>query len=331
MSQEPPRVWAILGRKRGDNNQVLALANALGIPFETRQLNYNRLRKLPKRLLGKNLASVLPDARKLLQPPWPDLVIAIGHHSIPVVRWIRRKSGGRAKLVRIGNPRMDPSEFDLIITTPQYPVPDAPQVMRLALPIGTASQPLQMSEEERAWLEALPRPHRLMVIGGPTKMWAVTPEDVAAAARRLLERSENDGGTVIGVGSPRTEAAVSNAVEQALAGRHRFVRGNLPGYRTLLYDADEIHVTADSVSMISEAIYTGKPVGLIPIVPSAFGRLRLRAADLGLVPAPPRDLRKVWQVLKAERLVGSIDEPVAGSATDPVGRAAEAVLRLLGC
>src|SRR5215211_8882518 len=137
MSEEPPRIWAILGRKRGDNNQVLALANALGIPFETRQLNYNRLRKLPKRLLGKNLASVLPEARKLLQPPWPDLAIAIGHHSIPVVRWIRRQSGGRTKLVRIGNPRMDPSEFDLIITTPQYPVPDAPQVMRLALPIGT--------------------------------------------------------------------------------------------------------------------------------------------------------------------------------------------------
>src|SRR5215212_7677992 len=145
MSEEPPRIWAILGRKRGDNNQVLALANALGIPFETRQLSYNLLRKLPKRLLGKNLASVHPEARELLLPPWPDLVIGVGHRSIPVVRWIRRQSGGRTKLVHIGNPRISPSEFDVVITTPQYRVPNAPQVMRLLLPIGSASQPLQIS------------------------------------------------------------------------------------------------------------------------------------------------------------------------------------------
>jgi hypothetical protein len=30
-----PRIWALLGAHAGDNNQVLALAEELGLPFET--------------------------------------------------------------------------------------------------------------------------------------------------------------------------------------------------------------------------------------------------------------------------------------------------------
>ena len=37
------RVWALLGPHRGDNNQVLALAEALGLPFEEKWLRYNQL------------------------------------------------------------------------------------------------------------------------------------------------------------------------------------------------------------------------------------------------------------------------------------------------
>ena len=43
---EPLRIWALLGPHRGDNNQVLALAEALGMPFEEKWLHYNQLRRL---------------------------------------------------------------------------------------------------------------------------------------------------------------------------------------------------------------------------------------------------------------------------------------------
>ena len=42
----------------GDNNQVLALAESLGLPFETRTLDYNLLRKLGPRRLGTSLLSL---------------------------------------------------------------------------------------------------------------------------------------------------------------------------------------------------------------------------------------------------------------------------------
>ena len=39
------RIWALLGHRRGDNNQVLALSEELGLPFEPVRVKwFNRLR-----------------------------------------------------------------------------------------------------------------------------------------------------------------------------------------------------------------------------------------------------------------------------------------------
>ena len=52
-----PRIWAILGPHRGDNNQVLALAAELGLAFEEKKLKYNQLRRIPPVLLGPTFRS----------------------------------------------------------------------------------------------------------------------------------------------------------------------------------------------------------------------------------------------------------------------------------
>jgi len=180
MSQGEPRIWVLLGHRRGDNNQLLALAHALHLPFETRSLRYNLLRKVPKQVLGRQLVSVLPETRKWLEPPWPDLVLGIGHRSVPVARRIRIASGGRTKLVQLGNPRVHPRNFDLVITTPQYGVQEYRNVVRLPLAMDSPHAPNVLTDDERAFLDALPRPHRLLVLGGPNKHWFVAPDDVAA-------------------------------------------------------------------------------------------------------------------------------------------------------
>jgi hypothetical protein len=66
-------VWALLGPHRGDNNQILALANALGLPFEEKILNCDKLIALAealswpyktKRLTGKPVG-MIPIRRSL--------------------------------------------------------------------------------------------------------------------------------------------------------------------------------------------------------------------------------------------------------------------------
>src|SRR5205809_4428243 len=100
--QSKARVWALLGPHRGDNNQVLALAEALGLPFEEKTLSYNQLRRVPPRWLGATFASVVADARSQIEGEPPDLTISTGLRSVPVVRELKRRSAGRTRTVHLG-------------------------------------------------------------------------------------------------------------------------------------------------------------------------------------------------------------------------------------
>ena len=58
-----PRTWLLMGRKVGDNAQLLALAEALGWPFEEKRFVYRSTELLNNRLLGPNLTASCRRAR----------------------------------------------------------------------------------------------------------------------------------------------------------------------------------------------------------------------------------------------------------------------------
>lgn len=320
-------VWVLLGKRKGDNAQVLALADALGLPYRTIQLRYNPLRLVPPALLGASTISLKSESQSELHAPWPELVLGIGYRSVPPALAIRALSGGKSRLVRLGNPRIEPSKFDLVITTPQYAVPEAPNVVRLPVAI-TAGEQDEPNEAELKWLAALKRPHRLLIVGGPTFMWTLRSADVARAGEELCERLD---GSVIAISSPRTPAAVKASVQSVLQGKKQpFVDGGLPRYRVLLNDADEIYVTGDSVSMVSEAIATRRPVGLIPPVKTLVGKLLYSFAKLTGTRVPVRDLERFRNELGRRKLVGSLASPFAAEEIpNPIKTATEAVRTLL--
>src|SRR5438874_8471447 len=194
------RVWALLGPHRGDNNQVLALAEALGLPFEQKTLGYNALRRVPPGLLGATFASVDAGSRAMLEGEPPDLTISTGLRSVPVVRELRRRSGGRTRLVHLGYPRVSPRHFHLVVPTPEYPVPDAPNVFRIPFAL-TPHRARAIEQSDRDLLNAYPQPRRLLLIGGPTLYWELPIEPMKAAVRELLEAAEESGGSVLAWGS----------------------------------------------------------------------------------------------------------------------------------
>ncbi len=323
-----PRIWALLGEKVGDNNQLLALAEGLGLPFETRPMRYNLGRAVPPRYLGATLATLLPASRRWLRPPWPDLVLAIGRRSVPVARWIRNQSGGRARLVLVGHPRVDPEHFDLVLTTRQYPVPRKGNVTVLPMAMSRLREPGPATKEERSWLENLPRPHLLLALGGPTKYWDIDIGHITRDAGKLLDRASRLNGTLIAVRSRRTPPAGLDALATVLGDSAPIVDGSMPRFPLLMADADEIFVTADSVSMLSEAIQTGKPVGLVQITLSPRGRRMI--GPEGVKPSGRRDLRRVWESLQEQGLVGTVENPVSGKPQDSaLNQAVAAVERLL--
>lgn len=256
-------VWVLLGDKAGDNAQAVALAQALGLPFETRTIRYNALRLLWNGWLGSGLTSVSASRSEAIEPPWPDLVIAVGRRSVPVARFIRRASGDRTKLVQIGRPRAPARFFDLVLTTPQYRFARAANVIEMPLPFGMGAGPAATDAGgDESDLAALPRPRLAVLVGGPSGYYRMDAAAAAGLKRRVEALARRLGGSLLLVTSRRTPDAAAALLTEGwtVPGRFsRFGTGDNP-YRRFLAAADAVVVTADSASMIADGLGTGKPV-----------------------------------------------------------------------
>lgn len=322
-------VWVLLGAHKGDNSQVLALAEGLGLPFRVIDLRYKWFAHVPAVWRSVSIAQLENESRFEITPPWPSLVLGIGQRSVPVARFIQQASGGCTKIVRLGDPMISPRYFDLVITTTQYAVRDADNVLRLPITISNHDK-VRPDGFEEPWLQSFAHPRRLLVIGGKTSLWRFDPEVITDSAARLLRRAVNEGGSVIAVTSPRTSPALLEAARTAL-GERAVVSGSFPRYGALLHGADEIHVTGDSVSMLSDAVAAGKPVGLIPLKPDGLATFLRILGEIRGRPFRMRRLDQFWNDLRAAGLVGTLEEPRCGRlASCPMDTAVAAIRALLG-
>jgi hypothetical protein len=134
---------------------------------------------------------------------------------------------------------------------------------------------------------------------------------------------------VIAAVSARTRPETRDLLDSLLTEPHEASVETFPTFATLLAQSDEIHVTADSVSMLSEAVLSGKPVGMIPIRRSFKGLLNhwLWERPFGRASLP--NFENFWKLLHDRRLVGTVELPVASQVCDTVDRAASAVRQLM--
>jgi len=313
-----------MGTRAGDNNQLLALADALGWPFIEKPIAYNRARHLP--FLRKGLTIVAKESRFLIEPPWPDLVIGVGYGSVPVARYIREQTNGRARLVHIGNPRDPLLDFDLQTTTPQYSR-EAPNLLELPFPIGNPARNARASNHELDWLNSFPRPRRFIAVGGPARFWELDNEALANAISTL--RHKTPAGSLIAAVSARTRPQTRQMLTTLLTASQEAVIDTFPRFGTMLAECDEVYVTADSVSMISEAVLSGKPTGLIPIRRSFRGVLSLWLYELPFGRRAFPNFAKFWNLLQRDGLVGTVDRPLSSEVADTIAVAADAVRKIM--
>ena len=290
-SPSAPRTWLVLGEKAGDNAQVLAIADALPWPCETRRIAMQERWRFGKPRVRPSIDHVDLARSDVLAPPWPDLVITIGRRLSSVALWIEEQSRGATRLVLIGWPRRLASRFDLIVASAQYRVHDAPNVLRLGLPLMRVDR-AALATASAAWaprLAALPRPITAVLVGGPTKPVRFDADE----ARRLVAHAAAvaEHGTLYVTTSRRTPPALVEAIASSLPPGALLFRWQPDAtdnpYMGLLAHADRFVVTSDSVTMMVEVARLGRPLA-IHVLPPARGRLLRRFAsrrDLDAVPA----------------------------------------------
>jgi uncharacterized protein len=298
-----PLIWLVIGDKLGDNAQAKIIADSLALPYEVKHL-----RPLPAFETGKPHFRVSLEHLDLqrsdsLSPPWPDLVITIGRRHSMAALWIKRQSPA-TRLVLIGRPRRWIDRFDLVITLPQYSLPDLPNVMRLSLPLmRTDTEAVKTAA--RSWearLQALPRPLIAVLIGGATRPFRFNARTTAKLLRQCGALQSRLGGTLYFSTSRRTSAEIVNALKKQLpAGAQLFewqAGSSDNPYLALLGLADCFVVTGDSVSMMIEVADCGKPLAIFSLPSGWYSRLwqgitrRLHAP-----PGAGRDNNRLYRAL----------------------------------
>lgn len=267
-------IWAISDGRVGMVNQALGLAEAVA------DLG-NALADGPAwRIVEKTVAPVLPwsllpagiwppgvagtgRGGDRLEPPWPVVAIGCGRHAVGPVLHVKRRSWGRTFIVQAQHPRTAAGRFDLIVSQSH----DQLGGRNVLTILGSTNRVTEARLREAGARFAgrfadLPRPLVAVMIGGTNSCYRITPAVARRLADELRRLLDETGGSLLVTTSRRTGAENEATLRAALSGPSvRFWSGEGENpYFAYLALADAIIVTSDSVNMVSEACFTGKPV-----------------------------------------------------------------------
>jgi len=247
-------------------SQCLGLAEALGVTPIVKRVTLRTPWRQLSPYLRIGLSHAYSEGSDALAPPWPDILIATGRHSVPASLYVRRESrrAGKPTLtVQIQNPVIAPSHFDLVVT-PLHDRLSGPNVIST---IGALHRvtPERLAADAAAFapqVAHLPRPYVGVLIGGANAAFRFVPEEMRAFAGALRDLAKAENVSLLVTPSRRTGDENVAILRSELSDVPAFVwdgSGANP-YYGILGLADHLIVTCDSVNMISEACATGRPV-----------------------------------------------------------------------
>ena len=248
-------------------SQALGLAQATGFRLIEKTLDIRRPWNVLPPQLWPLSRYVVVGGGTLLGPPWPSVVIGCGRNTVIPALAIRRASGGRTVLAQVQDPRLGRAEFDLLIV----PEHDRLRGRQVFVSRGAMHRvtPARLAAERQRFpsLAGMRRPILGVLLGGSNKAYRLTSLRLAAIAESIAEILRKSGGSALITPSRRTGDEGRRLIQQRLAGLPATIwdgTGDNP-YFAYLALADTFLVTADSVSMISEAAATGKPVHIFDL------------------------------------------------------------------
>ncbi len=295
-TSERPRVWLVIGEKRGDNAQIMNLAEAVGWDCEVKNIFVKPQWAIKKPKVRPTLDHVDLARSDSLEAPWPDLVITAGRRLSCVGFWIKRASAGKARFVMVGKPRRLLDSVDLIVAASHYALKPGPNVARHDLPLMHADQ-RKLESAAALWQSRLaenPRPLTALMVGGPTGGLRFDLETARDLFEKTIESVEESGGSLYITTSRRTPPDVAEMLRRECPESARLFEFDSEAppsenpYHALLALADRFIVTTDSISMMVEVARLGRSLSIYPLESEA-GLFERGLTALGLIrPLSPR-------------------------------------------
>ena len=256
------RVLALHDARAGNARQANALARALAPDDAGECVLHPSLaaRRFAPRTWPLLADPFGPDFRTARADP-PGIAIGCGRQAALATRLLRARG---SKAVQLLDPRIDTRHWDLVIA-PEHDGLRGDNVITMRGSLHPVDDLwLAQARHDAPHIAALPSPHTVLLVGGPTRHAALDDAGFLALLRDLQALAVSEGGSFSAVASRRTPPHWRDALvdaDAALPGlRWRDERDGPNPYAGLLAHADRIACTPDSVNMLSEAAATLAPV-----------------------------------------------------------------------
>ncbi len=246
-------------------SQVEGLAKALDLDFTHHTVELNSFWKV----FPPKLTPISQNVYKKIFPDEFDVIISCGRKSVIPSIHLKKNSNKKIFNIHIQDPKVNLNYFDFIIA-PEHDDLDGQNVITTKGAIHYLTQ--NEIEESRNYLNSFIKNDRrkiwTLIMGGPTKYYDYSTKNMKHIFTSLYKLIKKHDFQLVVIPSMRTPINTIHYAKEFFGENHTiFMEVDKKAYLSALGIAENIVVTCDSSSMISEAALTGKPIYVANILP----------------------------------------------------------------
>jgi mitochondrial fission protein ELM1 len=257
-------VWALVDNRTGNKNQILGILKELDFSYKIKKVKYNFFANLPNfiiQLLGSNIHTNKFNMN--YSPPFPDIIISCGRRTFPLANKLKKYIEPTPKFIHLMYPKysLNIKSADIIFT------PNHDTIKNKDNLIKTFGTPNQINYILKKNVQSkISKPIVSILIGGNHGRFKMKTDIVKEIIDTVSLRMKKKGSILISTSRRTPNDIISyldHIVEKNLLIKsiyHPKTSKKKNSLNQILYLADEIIVTGDSMSMLSESCVFKKPV-----------------------------------------------------------------------
>ena len=281
-------------------SQVEGLAKALDIDFTHHKVELNHFWKL----IPPKLTPISESVYKKINHDDFDVIISCGRKS--VIPSIHLKNTAKKKVfnIHIQDPKVDLNHFDFIVA-PEHDGIEGQNVISTkgAIHYLTENEISENKDYLNSFIKKDERKIWALIMGGPTKYYDYSTKNMKHIFTALYKLLKKHDFQLVVIPSMRTPINTIHYAREFFGENHTILMDvDKKAYLSALAISENIVVTCDSSSMISEAALTGKPIYIASILPKKndkrFQRFRNLFRELNII----RNLGEEVEIWSYEKL-----------------------------
>jgi mitochondrial fission protein ELM1 len=246
-------------------SQVEGLAKALDIDFTHHKVELNHLWKL----IPPNLSPVSQTVFKKIDHDDFDVIISCGRKSVIPSIHLKKTSNKKVFNIHIQDPKVDLTHFDFIVA-PEHDAIEGSNVITTkgAIHYLTENEISENKDYLNSFIKKDERKIWTLIMGGPTKYYDYSTKNMKHIFTALYKLLKKHNFQLVVIPSMRTPINTIHYAKEFFGENHTIIMDvDKKAYLSALAISENIIVTCDSSSMISEAALTGKPIYIASILP----------------------------------------------------------------